>query len=122
MCIDQLKDTLEPISDFTKKRTAGGHFLGIPYLQQAVVDFDRAELTLAKTWSQTQEFFIAEDLQYRDKQESLSAVGIANSAVVNNNIEQINAAISAIVDKNEQLESALTDMATAMGPRKHGPR
>ena len=38
MCIDQLKDTSEPISDATKKRTARGHFLSIPYLQQAVID------------------------------------------------------------------------------------
>lgn len=50
---------MKPIIDTTKISTAQGHFVKLPYLQQAVMNFDKEELVQAKTWDEVRVFFAA---------------------------------------------------------------
>ena len=121
-CSTLLQNSAEPISLATKKRTARGHFLKILNLQKGVSKFDKDEEIKEKTWNETRTYFVDRDLEYKDNQDSLSQAGIANSAttdvVVNDQIQQLQTALSSVMAKQEQSDSHIMDIATAMSSGK----
>ena len=85
-------------------------------------EFDREEKVKEKSWNATLTFFVGKDLEYKDNQDSLSQAGIANSAttdvVVNDQIQQLQTALSSVMAKQEQNDLHMLDIATAMSNGK----
>jgi hypothetical protein len=117
-----LVETTELIRDTSMKRTVIGHFLKIPHLvrwvQEYVSDIDPQS---TNSWEDLQTYFIDKQMEHIDDQATLATAGIANSAEVDEELNEIKYEMANMAEKTEQLEDALVSIAAFMAGTKQQP-
>ena len=69
------------------------------------------------TWEDLRDFFIEKDVQNINEQNNLSAAGIANAAVVDEQFEDLQYQMANLVAKNEELEEHIVTLSTNVAAR-----
>ena len=114
-CKKLLRKTKEPIQTATMIRTALGHFQRLPYMGKACEEWEDYELIqdesdVPTTWKEFKVHFNRKFLTYDDQQETLQDMGIANSAMEKEKIEDLlnerDATVAALlVDRDNKFEA-----------------
>jgi hypothetical protein len=117
-----LVETSEPIRDASMKRTAIGHFLKIPHLVRCVREYESdLDPSGTSSWEDLRSYFIEKQMEHIDDQATLSEAGIANSAVLDEELEVIRYEMANMVSKNQNLEEALVTLAAIVQQSKQAP-
>jgi hypothetical protein len=120
-CQQLLTETSEQIRDASMKRTAIRHFLKIPHLVRWVREYETIDPTGPSTWEELRTYFIDKQMEHIDDQATLATVGIANSAEVDEELNDMKYEMANMVEKTQQLEEALVTMAAFMAEAKQQP-
>jgi hypothetical protein len=96
--------------------------LKIPHLvrwvRQYVKDIDPNS---TDSWEELRTYFIDKHMEHIDDQATLATAGIANSAEVDEELNEIKYEVANMAEKTEQLEDALVSIAAFMAGTKHQP-
>jgi hypothetical protein len=98
------------------KQTAIGHFLKIPHLVRWVREYvNDIDPNSTYSWEELRTYFIDKQMEHIDDQATLATAGIANSAEVDEELNEIK------YEKTEQLEDALVSITAFMAGTKQQP-